>query len=133
MILPDTSAWVEFLRGTGSPTAERLREAITNDEQLATTEPVFMELLAGAVTPAEDAWVRRLPGTFTMLRCEGLPDYQAAALIFRACRARGRTVSSMIDCLIAAVAIRTESTLLHRDADFEAIAASSRLSLAELP
>jgi predicted nucleic acid-binding protein len=130
LILPDTSAWVEFLRGTGSATASRLREAITKDQELATTEPVVMELLAGAATAAEDAWVRQLPATIAVLRCKGLADYQAAALIFRACRGQGHTISSMIDCLIAAVAIRTDAVVLHHDADFEAIAATCGLKLA---
>lgn len=48
MILVATSAWVEFLRATGSPTHHRLRQALSDDEPLATTEVVVMEVLAGA-------------------------------------------------------------------------------------
>jgi predicted nucleic acid-binding protein len=49
--------------------------------------------------------------------------------IYRACRRRGETVHSQIDCLIATVAIRADSSLLHADADFEAIARHTPLRL----
>ena len=51
MILVDTSAWVEYLRATGSPVHLRLRRLIADEDDLATTEVVIMELLAGAATP----------------------------------------------------------------------------------
>ena len=47
MILADTSAWVEFLRGTGSETNLRLR-GLLEDDELSTTDVVLMEVLAGA-------------------------------------------------------------------------------------
>jgi predicted nucleic acid-binding protein len=38
-------------------------------------------------------------------------------------------VRSLMDCLIAAVAIREEVELLHNDADFEAIARQTTLRI----
>ena len=46
MILIDTSAWVEFLRDTGSAVCNRV-DALLDDE-IATCHPVRMEVLAGA-------------------------------------------------------------------------------------
>ena len=60
MILADTSAWVEYLRATGSPVHLRLRELIDAEGDLRTTEVVMMELLAGATTPEGVAQLRRL-------------------------------------------------------------------------
>lgn len=51
-------------------------------------------------------------------------DFHAVAGAYRASRAQGGTVRSLVDCLIAAVAVRHEATLVHRDDDFEALAAS---------
>ena len=94
MILADTSAWVEYLRATGSLAHRRLRELIDSEAALATTEVVHLELLAGA----------------------------SDADLYRRCRLRGGTVRKLEDCLVAAVALRHGATLLHRDDDFEVIA-----------
>jgi predicted nucleic acid-binding protein len=129
VILADTSAWVEYLRATGSPAHVRLRELIAGQGELATTEVVVMELLAGAAAQEEAARLRRLLGRFELLPVEGLADYEAAADLSRRCRAGGETVRKLTDCLIAAVAIRHGATLLHRDRDFEVIARHSRLQV----
>ena len=55
-------------------------------------------------------------------------DYEAAAE-YRACRGRGATVGKLIDCLIAAVAIRERAALLHNDRDFETLAQHTRLRI----
>ncbi|HEX3201077.1 MAG TPA: PIN domain-containing protein, partial [Actinomycetes bacterium] len=62
MILADTSAWVEYLRATGSPVHLRLRRLIADEGDLVTTEVVMMELLAGETTPEGVARLRRLLG-----------------------------------------------------------------------
>ena len=130
MILADTSAWVEYLRATGSPVHLRLRDLIAGDGDLATTDVVMMELLAGPTTHDEMARLRRLLLRFRLLPVEGLADYEAAADLYRRCRAGGDTVRKLTDCLIAVVAIRNGATLLHRDHDFEVIARHTTLRLA---
>jgi predicted nucleic acid-binding protein len=60
MILADTSAWVEYDRATGSAVDLRLTELIATDGPVAVTEPVIMEVLAGARTDAREADLRRL-------------------------------------------------------------------------
>jgi predicted nucleic acid-binding protein len=130
VILADTSAWVEYLRATGSPVHLYLRKLIADEGELATTEVVTMELLAGATAPEGVTQLRRLLGRFEVLPVEGLADYEAAADLYRRCRAGGETVRSLTDCLIAAVAVRHEATVLHRDHDFEVIARHARLRVA---
>lgn len=122
MILVDTSAWIEYLRGTGSPVARRVRGLIAEEAPLATTEIVRMELLAGARHDAEARDLARLLARFDLLPLEPALDFDGAARIYRTCRLRGDTLRSLSDCLVAAVAIRHESELLSRDRDFEAIA-----------
>lgn len=129
MILADTSAWIEFLRATGSR-ADRQLQAAMRHGTVATTEVVVMEILAGAVSDRHLADLRRLMASCSLVPTAGLDDYEAAAAIYRRCRQRGATVRSLIDCLVAAVAIRSASDLLHRDRDFRIIARHSTLSVA---
>ena len=130
MILADTSAWVEYLRATGSPMHLRLRDLIAGDGELATTEVVTMELLAGAAAQDEVVRLRRLLLRFQLLPVEGLADYEVAADLYRRCRGGGETVRKLTDCLIAVVAIRHGAAVLHRDHDFDVIARHTPLLLA---
>jgi hypothetical protein len=130
VILADTSAWVEYLRATGSPAHLRLRQLIADGDELVTTEVVMMELLAGETTPNGVTRLRRLLGRFELLPIEGLADYEAAAELHRRCRTGGETVRKLTDCLIAAVVLRHGAVLLHRDHDFEVIARHAPLRVA---
>src|SRR3989337_4517539 len=47
--------------------------------------------------------------------------YVRAARLSRTGRKRGVTIRSLIDCLIAAIAMEQEATVLHRDRDFDRI------------
>ena len=81
-----------------------------------------------------------MPATsFTSISCDDwsraatlLPttsaDYDDAAQLYRTCRRNGATVRRMIDCLIAAVAIRAVVPILHADADFDVLRRHTRLT-----
>ncbi len=122
MILVDSSAWIDFLRGRDSDVAARLKQLIQQGADLATTEPVIMELLAGADTPARLAALEKLTNGLPLLGIDPRLDFRAAAGLFAAGRRGGRTIRSLVDCLIASVAIRHDVALLHKDADFDVIA-----------
>ena len=53
---------------------------------------------------------------------EAALDFRAAAALHRLPRADCETVPSIIDCLIAAIALRHDVTLVHKDRDFEVLA-----------
>ena len=122
MILPDTSAWVEELRKTGSSVHLSLRHHLDTGSDVAVTEPVIMELLAGARSKDELRATRKRMLAFPMLRVDNLVTYERAAVIWRLCRAAGEPVRNTMDCLIAAVAIREGASILHADRDFDAMA-----------
>lgn len=128
MILVDTSAWIEFLRDTGSPTCERLDVLLDND--IAVCDPVRMEVLAGARDEHHLADLRGLLARATFV-ATGPPDYEHAAGLYRTCRRSGETVRKLIDCLIAAVAIRAEVSVLHADADFDVLARHTDVTIAD--
>ena len=117
MILADTSAWVEYDRATGSVVDERLAELIASDGQLAVTEPVLMEVMAGARDNRRESDLRRLLLRFELLPFDPVVDFEAAARLYRRCRQVGVTPRGMVDCMIAAVARRTGASLLANDVD----------------
>ncbi len=124
MILVDTSAWIEFLRDTDSPVCHRVDELLA--EEVAICDVIRMEVLAGARDERHLHRLRRLLARATVLPT-GPADYEQAASIYRQCRREGVTVRKLIDCLIAAVAIRADVAILHQDADFDVIARHTEL------
>jgi len=130
MILVDSSAWIEFLRSTGSPVHVRVRAELEAGTALAWTDPIAMEILAGARDDADRDRLRRLLYGLEFLAVEGPADYETAAELYRLCRRAGETPRKLTDCLIAAVAIRNEAELLCEDADFLAVARHAPLRLA---
>lgn len=121
--LVDTSAWVEYLRATGSPANVEVRRLLrTEPERVATTEPVVMELLAGAPGAVVLEKLQTLTSGLRQLPLDPAVDFHTAATAYRSARAGGSTVRKLLDCLIAAVAVRTGAVLLHRDRDFDGLA-----------
>ena len=122
MILADTSAWVEYDRATGSAVDQRLSALITSDGPLAVTEPVMMEVLAGARGDREEAELRRLLLRFELLSFDAVADFDAAVRIYRRCRRAGIIPRGMLDCMIVSVAYRRGAELLAHDADLDRLA-----------
>ena len=122
MILADTSAWVEYDRATNSSVDRRLTALIESDGPVAVTQPVVMEVAAGARDDRREADLRRLLLRFELLTFDGVADFDGAARIYRRCRAAGITPRGMVDCMIASVAWRREATLLAHDVDMDRVA-----------
>jgi predicted nucleic acid-binding protein len=131
VILADTSAWVEYDRGTRSRVDQRLEELIRGDGPLAVSEPVIMEVVAGARTDEREADLRRLLLRFALLGFDAAADFDAAARIYRRCRKAGVTPRGMVDCLIASVAHRHGATLLAADTDLSRVATIVGIGLDE--
>lgn len=128
-VLVDTSAWVEYLRGTGSRHNVWVREAIAREDPLGWTDPILYELTAGVRRTERAIELRALLLRGPLLAVMGIQDWEDAAQLYRTARARGITVRSTVDCLIAAVALRTASPVLALDRDFAALAEVSDLKL----
>ena len=122
MILVDTSAWVEYDRATGSSVDRRLAELIESSGPVAVTEPVIMEVAAGARDDRREADLRRLLLRFELLSFDVVADFDGAVRIYRRCRSAGITPRGMIDCMIASVAWRRGAALLAHDSDLDQVA-----------
>jgi predicted nucleic acid-binding protein len=122
MILADTSAWVEYDRASESPAEQRLSELIATEGPLAISEPIVMEIVAGAHTDEREGDLRRLLLRFHLLQFDPASDFDGAVSIYRQCRRAGVTPRGLVDCMIAAVAYRHGATLLAHDADMSRVA-----------
>lgn len=127
MILIDTSAWVEFLRGTRSAICNRVEELL--DKETAICYAVRMEVLAGARDERHLHDLRRLLARATVLPT-GPMHYDDAASLYRHCHREGEIGRKLADCLIGAVAIRADTPVIHTAADFDVLTRHTDLKIA---
>ncbi len=90
-----------------------------------------MEILVGARNDRHAQYLRDLLARPQYIRTEP-SDYDYAALLYRQCRRQGETVRKMIDCLVAAVAIRVDAPVLHMDRDYDILARHTPMQAYEL-
>ena len=129
MIVVDTSVWIEFFKGTGSSFDQHLAELIRVDAPIALTEVVYCEVLQGIRDDSVHARVREILQAFPVLVLDGLRSADRAVALYRACRRRGFTIRSTVDCLIAAVCLDAGAELFHHDRDFDVLAKVADLKL----
>jgi len=121
LILVDAPVWIDFDRGIHSKPTERLFELIQAEANIAGTEPVLMEVLAGARDHHAWTQLRRLLTSFDWIPADATVDFEAAAHLYRVCRAAGVTPRGLNDCMIASIALRSGAVVLTSDRDFAAI------------
>lgn len=121
MIIVDTSVWIEFLEGGNHWTKERLKKKIADRESVAYTEFILLEILTGLKRREDREKVEKNFQTNLLLSGKRSTTMLAAE-IYQEMRRKGKTIRSIVDCLISAVAIETGATILHKDRDFEYIA-----------
>jgi predicted nucleic acid-binding protein len=132
LIVVDTSAWVEFLRRTESRVDLHLTRLLGERAEVAVTEVVVLELLAGANQPARRDRVQEMLLGLPVLQLGGLAGYERAAEIYRECRSAGSTVRTLLDCLVAVPAIEADAAVLHADRDFDVLARHTALRVVKL-
>lgn len=116
-LVADTSAWIEFLRGTGSTTDKLLTSAIDNHKVLL-PDLVYHEVLRGMPSEAEArAMIKRFEPFIDFNLC-GMDIAEKAAAHYRFLRSNGTTVRGTVDLLIATWCVENDVPLLHADRDF---------------
>jgi len=115
----DSSVWVELFRGKTVPEVQWLLEHLHNVE-VSLTDLTLCEVLQGARIPQEFNILKGRLLQFPVLRTGGITLAMDAAERYSWLRAKGITVRSTIDCVIATLCIREGHQLLHRDRDFSA-------------
>lgn len=132
MILADTSVWVDFLRGENSPERRLLHRLIEEEEDISIIEIILTEILQGVKHDGEFQAIKDYLLDFPIYRPKGIETYIHAARIYRDCRKKGKTVRRTVDCIIAAICIENDLTLLHKDSDFDLIQACTGLQIIQV-
>jgi hypothetical protein len=132
LVLIDTSAWIDFLNGTGSKADAAIQGLIADEEPIAVCPQVIMEFLQGFRSDRQFDKAKKTLLPLARVSPSDPDTYINAAKLYRLCRKKGKTVTPS-DCLIAVIAIENDLPLVHNDADFKAIAAvSGKLKLYDL-
>jgi predicted nucleic acid-binding protein len=121
-VIVDTSVWIDFLNGQASREADVLAQAIAEGDTIHLPGLVLTEILLGLKNDAQARRVESLLDAFDWVEGPTRQDHVAAAKLYRQCRAKGITVRSTIDCLIAQLCIRENLPLLAKDRDFAEMA-----------
>ena len=122
MILVDSSVWIDYFRGDSNAHTRQLDEWLEQPvHEVVVADLVLYEVLRGfrqdhAFQVAHD-FLLDLPS----VEIGGMDNALLAAQHYRALCARGFTIRSPLDVLLASYCITHGHTLVHRDADFDVI------------
>ena len=90
-----------FFNGHTSSQAQRLNQAIEDNEAIGIPGLVMTEILLGLQNELEAKRIAQLLESFTHVPEPTRADPIAAAALCRTCRTKGVTIRSTIDCVIA--------------------------------
>ena len=126
MYLVDTSVWVDFLRGSGTPQVAALKGLLEGDDIVGVAPIILQEVLQGADSDERfEKWRKYFEGLCCYAPADPVASSITAARLYQACRRAGKTPRSSNDCLIARIAMEHDLVLVHSDRDFTAIAAAA--------
>ena len=118
LILADTSCWIEYFRPSGDEVVRaQLLRWLT--DSLAICGPVRAELLRGARKAEAPKIVNAFAALPHLSSVDG--DWLTAEQKVRSLADKGYNVP-LLDVFIAAIAIRHDAVLAHKDAHFQTIA-----------
>ena len=131
LILVDSSAWVEYDRATGSAVDRRVSGLFASEGEIAITEPIVMEVTAGARDDREGAGPAEAPGPVRAAAIRSGDRLRRRHAHLPGVQAGRRHARGMLDCMIASVAARHAASVLALDADFARMAAVVGIPLDE--
>jgi predicted nucleic acid-binding protein len=131
--LVDTSVWVDFFNGHPSRQAETLAHLIHEEADLVTCGLIVSEVLQGLRQAKSRVNIERHFREMDWLSPKEPDTYIEAAELFRRLRARGITIRSTTDCVIANLAAHHDALILSKDRDLTLIVESKLLTLRSMP
>lgn len=130
MILVDTSVWIEYFNGREEDeTVQKLVTCLKQGKDIYLTDLILTEILQGIKDDNKYVVVKNSLLTLKFVHAKSFDTYIHACDIYRNCRKNGITVRKTIDCVIAAVAMENNLSLLCKDNDFINIAKCENLRL----
>lgn len=128
MIIVDTSVWIDHFRGKRNRGTDSFSAVIETSDDIAVCGIIMTEVLQGIRSDKEFEITKSV-----LLNLLYLPiiksTFVSASGLYRTIRKQGKTIRSPVDCIVAALCIEHEVTLLQNDKDFEVIALYAPLKL----
>jgi predicted nucleic acid-binding protein len=121
MILVDSSVWIDFFNDRETAKTSLLAE-ILPDRPVWTGDLILVEVLAGFRHDRDLAVARELMAGLEYADLLGADVAASTIHNYRRLRARGVTVRSLVDVMIASFCVARDFSLLHSDRDFDAMA-----------
>ena len=127
-MLVDSSVWIDHYTTRVTAEVLNLRMALASGRPIFVTDIIIIEVLQGFRSEKDFDLASGQMMLFPRLSLND-KGHLAAAKLSRQLRAKGVNLGSVIDVLIAQIAIAHHQPLLTTDADFKRIAAHSDLVL----
>ena len=117
MILVDSSVWIDYFCGNGSPETDFL-DGVLGVRAIATGDLILTEVLQGFRHDKDYKTAKRLLEELTIFELLGAKMAIKSADNFRKLRKKGLTVRKTADVIIASFCIEHDLSLLFSDKDF---------------
>ena len=122
MILADSSVWIDFFRGTQGVPCDALAQCLGDASiEVGMADLVLFEVMRGFREGKPMRNAGSLMAALPQVEIGGAEHALQAAERYRRLRLQGRTVRSSIDVLLASFCMTHKHTLIHQDADFDAL------------
>ncbi len=118
MIVADTSAWIDYLRGVHAAHTDALDSALLHS-RVITGDLIITEFLQGFRDDLEFLEAKKIMDSLEYHDFVGREIALRAAGNFRLLRKKGITVRKTINVLIATFCIENGYELIHNDRDFD--------------
>ena len=121
MVIVDTSAWIEYLRG-GLPRVVNKVDLCLEQDLVGIGDLVYCEVIQGIRSPRERREVSTLLLSLPQFDMVGFSMAEKSAANYRLLRSKGVTVRKTIDVLIGTFCAENGMQLVHHDSDFDLMA-----------
>ena len=121
MVIVDTSAWIEYLRG-GLPRIVKKVDLCLEQDLVGIGDLVYCEVMQGIRSPRERGEVSTLLLSLPQFDMVGFSMAEKSAANYRLLRSKGVTVRKTIDVLIGTFCAENGLQLIHHDSDFTLMA-----------
>ena len=132
-VLIDSSAWIDFFNKKTSAEIEHLKLLLLTNagaSPLVIVIPIIIqEIFQGIRQDETFKTIKKSLLVFPLLLTDSLEYYLSAADLYRFLRTKGVTIRKSEDCLIAAVCLKWNLAILHKDKDFENISKYTNLKI----
>ncbi|MHB8454108.1 MAG: type II toxin-antitoxin system VapC family toxin [Acidiferrobacterales bacterium] len=120
MIVVDTSVWIDYFNGVGSPHTDLLDQLLSR-ERLVIGDIILTEVLQGFRRDTDFRQAQALLDTLEFRPMLGREIALLSARNYRKLRRAGVTVRKTIDVMIGSFCVQNRHRLLHTDRDFDPI------------